>query len=169
MNILNSSDELYELQEAWNTLDPREALVMDQFDLADRTKYSSAQWSQFLRDGRVAKFIEQETTVFRSAQMRKLIDQAASNDKSVGAAQMLNAMGKLDSDDEAEPTIFIYSHVPLTANECEADTVTVENNWRPPEVIHEVEEKKLDLVKPEAPKEEVKSKPKPKLDEEDWF
>lgn len=148
-------------------------MQLDQYELADLTGIDSEQWSEFLRDGKVQKYIERETELFKQAQMRKLIAKSTTNDKSVGTAQMLNAIGKTLEDDQRETNFFIYSHVPLTANECAAPMVMQDLTWAPPKDIEED-------VQPEVPAE-VKQQPAPqpveepeqeeKKDEpdEDWF
>ena len=158
---------MYQMQEMWNSLPQREVLTYDQYDLAERTDIPAEQWSKFLRDGQVQKFVEREIELFKQAQMRKLIAKSTENDKSVGTAQMLNAIGKTLDDTDAESNFFIYTHVPLTENECHADYVTQDLRWQPPEVIEDVDEEPLVLETPtvtEAPKsEEVK------LDDDEWF
>lgn len=132
-----------------------EALFYDQYELAANTGFESGAWSEFLRDGTVQKYIAQETKVFSEAQQRKLLQRATSNDKSVGTAQMIGAIQKINQEDDAETGFFIYSHVPLNFNDCEADNVTEVTDWQPPKAVHEESEKKIELVKPE-----VKEKPK---------
>ena len=142
---------MYELQEAWNALDEREALFMTQYDLADCTDYTAADWSEFLADGKVSKYIDKQINTFKKAQMRVLIAKSTENDKSVGTAQMLNAIGKTLDDEDSESGFFVYSYVPLTPQECEADNVQMEDEWTAPNVIKDVEENTQPKV----------SKPKP--------
>lgn len=135
MNILSQDHKLYYLQEAWNTLDPETALTYSQFDLAKKTDYSIEEWAKFLKDGQVASYLNEEIELYKQAQMRKLIQKATLNDKSVGTAQMLNAIGKTMDDDQAEQNFFIYSYVPPTVNEGHSPLVRQEDSWRPPENI----------------------------------
>lgn len=155
MNLFKETDEFYPLQVEWNALMP-DALFFDQYELAKSSGYDSGLWSQFLRDGSVQKYIAQETKVFSEAQQRKLLQRATSNDKSVGTAQMIGAIQKINQEDDAETGFYIYSHVPLNINECEADGVTEDLVWKAPDNIHQEEEKKVELTKPSAPVEKKK-------------
>ena len=134
---------------------------MDQFDLAETLPtFSSDEWGEFLSDGSVAKYIEKQTNLFKAAQMRKLVAKSTENDKSVGTAQMLNAIGKTLDDDDAETHTFIYTHVPLNAMEKHAATVAVDTDWDVPDVITQEQEDTVvkSLVKPveiEEPEEDV--------------
>lgn len=133
-----------------------DALFYDQYELAEHSDISASEWSQFLRDGAVQKYIAQETKVFSEAQQRKLLQRATSNDKSVGTAQMIGAIQKINQEDDAETGFYIYSHVPLNANECEADGVTEDLAWKVPDVIKDEDERKVELAKPQVPKDKPK-------------
>ena len=168
MNLFTSADgDMYRLQCTWNELNPAEAIMYDQYELADITKIDSSEWSAFLRDGKVVKYIDKEVQLFKEAQMRKLIGRATTNDKSVGTAQMLNAIGKTLEDESVETNFFIYSHVPLTANECEADLVTQDTRWHPPVDIKEIGEEQVTLEKPNVPDEGVNKEQE--VNDDDWF
>ena len=171
MNIYNSSDDLYEMQEAWNTLDERECLFMTQYDLSDALpEYTSTEWSDFLSDGKVAKYIDKQIGTFKKAQMRKLIDKSTENDKSVGTAQMLNAIGKTLEDDDQEAGFFVYSYVPLRPQECEADNVQLEDEWKAPVIIQDMDDTVIPIQK-DKPKvsDTQKAKPKSDINVEDFF
>lgn len=170
MRIFSETEPLYSLQEAWNTLDPEKAITYSHYDLAKETDFSEEDWKVFLSDGRVAKYLETEVELFKQAQMRKLIARATTNDKSVGTAQMLNAIGKSMEDDQVESNFFIYSHVPLTMNEIHAPMVRQETTWTPPvqvietedaatQIIEELakEDSKVEVVEMPEPPKEVKS------------
>ena len=131
MNIFSKNDPMYKLQEAWNELNPEEVITLSHYELAEQTEYNVDEWRDFLRDGRVNKYVETEMALFKQAQMNKLIKRATTNDKSVGTAQMLNAIGKSLDDDTPETQFFIYSHVPLTPNEAKAPLVREEPEWQP--------------------------------------
>ena len=163
MDLFKEGDEFYQLQLEWNALMP-DALFFDQYELARETGIDSSNWSKFLRDGAVQKHISQETKIFSEAQQRKLLAKATSNDKSVGTAQMIGAIQKINQEDDAETGFFIYSHVPLNLNEVEADGVTEDMVWQPPEDIHEEDEKPIELTKPQAPKETDA----PKVEDFNW-
>ena len=111
--------DLRACQEEFNQLPPEERLFLTHYELANRTSISdSVLWKKFLLNPKVNDWINQELTLFKDAQLRKLIKDATKNDKSVGAAQMLNALNKtFDSDTAKEGNVFIYSYVPLNNRE----------------------------------------------------
>lgn len=146
MKLEFSKDKFYILQDEFNRLRP-DSLTMNQYELSELTGEDADDWAEFLHDGSVAKAIEAEMALIVKANQAKLVSSAADNDRSVGAAQMLNAMSKLDGDDRAEEHFYIYSYVPLTPNEEHAAHVRQESEWRPPQVIQEevVTEKEKEL------------------------
>lgn len=174
MRIFSETDTLYRLQEAWNTLDPEKAITYSHYDLAKETDFTEEEWKEFLSDGKVAKFLETEVELFKQAQMRKLIARATTNDKSVGTAQMLNAIGKSMEDDQVESNFFIFSHVPLTTNETHAPMVRQENNWVPPVQVIETEDEATQIIEElakEDSKVEVTTIPEPpkEVNEDEYF
>lgn len=169
MNLFSKDDKLYELQEIWNSLDPEKAIVASHYDLAKETDHSAEEWKAFLKDGQVAKYLNEELELYKQAQMRKLVQRSTTNDKSVGTAQMLNAIGKSLDDDQVEDHFFIYSYVPPTPEECEAPLVRQENDWRPPEDIVEVEDAQPEM-QDNTPVEVVPAQePEKEVEEDDWF
>lgn len=162
---------MYNYQSAFNELLP-DSLTMNQYELADATMLPAENWSLFLKDGQVAKAIESELALVIKANQAKLVASAADNDRSVGAAQMLNAMAKIDAADKAETNFFIYSFVPPTDNEMHAPTVRTETEWQPPSEIVEQDEDMEELIaacadaKEEVP--EIKDNPT-EVEEDDWF
>lgn len=170
MNIFTNNEPMYRLQEAWNALDPEEVITLSHYELAEQTEFSVDEWRDFLRDGRVNKYVEAEMALFKQAQMNKLIKRATTNDKSVGTAQMLNAIGKSLDDDTPETQFFIYSHVPLTPNEAKAPLVREEPTWQPviepePDVTEQIEElrNKVEVVPQPMPE------PTKEVKDDDWF
>ena len=126
MNIIPSDDKLYSLQAEFNTLDPIKAISMNHYELAKNTGIDADKWREFLMDGRVAKFISQEMELYKDSQMKKLIANATTNEKSVGAAQMLNALNKVTTpEDKKEGELIVYSYVPLNAREEQAPNVRI--------------------------------------------
>ena len=170
MNILSQDHKLYYLQEAWNNLDPEKAITYSHYDLANETDYSTEEWKAFLRDGQIAKYLDDEIELYKQAQMRKLIQKSTTNDKSVGTAQMLNAIGKTMDEDKVENNFFVYSYVPLTPNESVADLVRQEGDWQPPEVIDtSMEETAEPIVDKSTPVQiEQPEEPKHEVDNENW-
>lgn len=121
MNIEFKEPKLKACQAAYNKLDPEKAMVMSHFDLAKDSEVKDLQmWKDFLSDLRVVQYLDLELTLFKQSQQRKLIQKATSNDKSVGTAQMINALNKtLDMEDKSG-NIFIYTYVPPNTKEAES-------------------------------------------------
>lgn len=128
MNFDFKDTRMKACQDAFNALDPEKSLVMSHFDLARSTDIKDKdQWKDFLKDVRVSEALNEELQLYKDAQQRKLIQRATSNDKSVGTAQMINALTKAkDSDGNKEGTMFIYTYVPLNANEADSPYATAE-------------------------------------------
>jgi hypothetical protein len=95
---------------------------MSHFDLASNTPIDDTEpWIEFLKDPRVADKINEELSIYKEAQQRKLIQRATTHDKSVGTAQMINALGKsLETEQAKTGTIMIYSYVPMNAKEAQS-------------------------------------------------
>ena len=127
MNFEFENKELQQCLVMFNSLPPEERLFMTHYELAQNTRIKdSAIWKEFLLDTRVSDWINQELTLFKSAQLRKLVKDATKNDRSVGAAQMLNALNKtLENESTKEGPVFIYSYVPLNERELNAPNVRI--------------------------------------------
>lgn len=119
MNFDFNDSELQQCQVMFNSLPPEERLFMTHYELAQKTRIKdSTLWKRFLLDTRVTEWINQELTLFKAAQLRKLVKNATDNDRSVGAAQMLTALNKtFDTDTQKEGNVFIYSYVPMNVRE----------------------------------------------------
>ena len=119
MNIPNLSPELQECQDAFNELDPEARIQYNQFELATLTEINDhSRWVSFLKDARVAEHLNEELEVFTNMQKKKLIARATLHDKSVGTAQMINALSNTEkSTQNKDGQMFIYSYVPLTAKD----------------------------------------------------
>lgn len=171
MNLKFNNPEMYQYQDAFNELLP-DSLTMNQYELAEATMLPAEMWSAFLRDGQVAKHIESEVSLILKTNQAKLVSSAADNERSVGAAQMLNAMSKLDAGDKPETNFFIYSFIPPTEDEMLSPTTRVETDWTPPVEIVEKDEEVEELIQKCAEEKtavpEVKDNPT-EVDEDDWF
>lgn len=122
MNIAFTDPRMIMCQQEYNKLDPEQRLSMSHFDLAQLTAINETEpWIEFLKDPRVADSINEELTIYKEAQQRKLISRATTHDKSVGTAQMINALGKaMETETAKTGTMMIYSYVPLNAREAQA-------------------------------------------------
>lgn len=128
MNINFDDPRMVMCQQEYNKLDPEQRLSMSHFDLAQNTAISDTEpWIDFLKDPRVADKINEELTIYKEAQQRKLIQRATTHDKSVGTAQMINALGKaMETETAKTGTLMIYSYVPLNACEAQAPSARQE-------------------------------------------
>lgn len=116
MNIIFNDTDLDELQRVFNALDPEEAIFMNHYMLADATGISADRWKSFLIHPQVSTFLAQELQLFTEFQMKQMIRDATDDKRSVGAAQMMNALSKAMQDNHPkEGPIIIYTHVPLTS------------------------------------------------------
>ena len=130
MNIAFTDPRMIMCQQEYNKLDPEQRLSMSHFDLAQLTAINETEpWIEFLKDPRVADSINEELTIYKEAQQRKLISRATTHDKSVGTAQMINALGKAMETETAKTcTMMIYSYVPLNARETQAVNAQTETH-----------------------------------------
>lgn len=128
MKLQNITDpNLLECLEVYNKLDPEQALQMSHFDLAKSTSIKDRErWVEFLKNPQVDAALSEELTLYKRAQQRKIIAKTTSNDKSVGTAQLLTALDKLDAGDKSGGAIMIYSYVPLNIHEAESKFTTSE-------------------------------------------
>lgn len=128
MNIDFNDPKLILCQQEYNKLDPEARLSMSHFDLAANTAITDTEpWIAFLKDPRVADKINEELAIYKEAQQRKLIQRATTHDKSVGTAQMINALGKaMESENTKSGTMIIYSYVPLNEKEMQAPNANKE-------------------------------------------
>lgn len=127
MNFEFENKELRQCLVVFNSLPPEERLFMTHYELAQTTRIKdSTIWKEFLLDTRVSDWINQELALFKSAQLRKLVKDATKNDRSVGAAQMLNALNKtLENESIKDGPVFIYSYVPLNKRELNAPNARI--------------------------------------------
>ena len=176
MNFTWSRPDLAGCQDEFMKLPAEERIFMSHYELAETTRYGTAQlWKEFLMDKRVADWMQSETQLFKEAQMRKLIKNVTNNDKSVGAAQMLNAIGKTLEEEKQEQNFFVYSHVPLTENEKHAPLTRSEPEWAAPQNIHDTPEELEELIETHTDKAEdipdpkIPEKVEDSFNDEDWL
>jgi len=116
--------EMIDLQVFYNAMDPEAAIFMNHYDLARATGQSAEAWKRFIMHPKVSTWINQEMQLFTDYQLRQMLRNATDNEKSVGAAQMINSLSKnLSEGKPKEGPIIIYTHVPLTSQQCNATTV----------------------------------------------
>lgn len=100
------------------------ALGMTHYDLeAACPDYSSEEWGAFLSEPDIQEAIKKEMDIIRKQQVNQIVSGASSN-HSVGQAQLLNTLTKIDEDnDESDGPVFIYCHVPLSEDQSHAPNV----------------------------------------------
>jgi hypothetical protein len=106
----------------------KEGLTMNHYDLAEVTSVNdAASWKHFLQNEYVSKYINDEFTAIQDSELRKLI-MNISDSTSVGKAQIINSLQKVldgHAGDKKSGPAFIYTYVPLTEHEQNADNVEV--------------------------------------------
>lgn len=113
-------DFLWELFEALG----QKALTMSHYDLANEVEGTTKdEWRDFLNEADVAEYIRNEMRIISdSIQKRMITDIIAGGDRSVGRAQIINTLDKInDGVAKKEGPIFIYSYVPLDAQQEQAE------------------------------------------------
>ena len=124
MNLELNDPLLLELQSLFNVLDTEEAIFMNHYQLATVTGKPANDWKTFLTNPAVVTWMSQELQLYKEYQLKQMIKNATDNDKSVGAAQMINSLTKSLTEDAVKTgPIIIYTHVPLTEDQQLGTTV----------------------------------------------
>ncbi len=113
-------ERLWELFEALG----QKALTMSHYDLAKEVEGTTKdEWRDFLNEADVAEYIRNEMRIISdSIQKRMITDIVAGGDRSVGRAQIINTLDKInDGVAKKDGPIFIYSYVPLDAQQEQAE------------------------------------------------
>ena len=111
------------LWEKFETLGQK-ALTMSHYDLAEEVEGTTKdEWRDFLNEADVAEYIKNEMRIISdSIQKRMITDIITGGDKSVGRAQIINTLDKINDEvAEKDGPIFIYSYVPLDAQQEQAE------------------------------------------------
>ena len=116
------------------------ALYLNHYQLAAETHIKDPiLWKMFLTDPRIADYISSEMNLIRTASINEIIHKAP-NSKSVGQAQLINALTKIDEmASNKNGPVFIYTYVPLNAEQEFAPNVAlteVEQITEEPEEDH---------------------------------
>lgn len=102
------------------------ALYLNHYQLAVETKIKDPiTWKVFLTDPRIADYISSEMNLIRNAAINKIIH-TAPDSKSVGQAQLINSLVKIDeaASNRTGP-VFIYTYVPLNKEQKYAPNVAL--------------------------------------------
>jgi len=102
----------------------KDALVLNHYDLADATEERDPEiWKKFLMEPEVYNWRKVEQSVLQKSELTKLLA-GISGSHSVGQAQIINALAKLDNSETIkEGPIFIYTYVPLSPEQEQAENV----------------------------------------------
>lgn len=100
------------------------ALYASHYDLAKETNlFTPLHWKTFLFLPEVIQYIKEEMEILRKTAMNELLANAGDSN-SVGKAQLLNAITKIDEDNSTkEGPIFVYTYVPLNEEQEKAPNV----------------------------------------------
>ena len=96
---------------------------MSHYDLANEFPEETTveDWKRFLMDSEVVDWIRSEISMLQESELKKLVKDV-SKSRSVGQAQLMNTLAKLnETKEERTGPVFIYSYVPLNKNEKQAD------------------------------------------------
>ena len=107
MNIDWHKDEVLfrQMEDAYISLG-KDALKMNHYELAealDSKGYSASQWRDFITDGRVAQYIDEEFKTIERAEFRKLVAEVGTS-RSVGQAQIISALSRRDESNTSNKT-----------------------------------------------------------------
>lgn len=114
INFNPNEEDMIRLYKIFEEIDPEEALFMNHYQLSKETGIHSQEWKKFLTHPKVAAYFESELIMYQQHQLRMMVRSASDDKRAVGAAQMINALAKLDTTKEKTGNIIIYTHVPLT-------------------------------------------------------
>ena len=104
-----------------------DAITMNHYDFADKTNYSEEQWLQFLSEQDVNDYIDTQLQIIQKAELAKMVKDIGSSN-SVGQAQIINSLTRMNENkiEKKEGPVFIYTYVPLTEPQQNADNVKTE-------------------------------------------
>lgn len=126
----NAPEHIQKMRDYYEQHEP-DVFYKNHWELAKDTGISAPEWKQFLMLPAVAEYITQELNLLVENQRRAILKDLNKNQRSVGTAQILNALDKVISGgDTRSGPAFIYTYVPLNEQERNAPNV-VELNHDP--------------------------------------
>ncbi len=121
----DNEKDFKELQDAFNLIG-EEALYMNHYELAEKSGDSPIAWKHFLMDPRVTAFTAEELDMLKKSKVAVMLRSADTN-KVTGQAQLLNTLlNQTRQSDKKEGPVFIYTQIPLNAQEQHA--INVQDN-----------------------------------------
>lgn len=123
IEIPNAPERIQELRDIYEAKEP-DVFYKNHWDLAKDTGIPAQEWKHFLMIPVVAEYISQELNMLVENQRRAILRDLNKNQRSVGTAQILNALDKvLSGSNMKDGPIFIYTYVPLNEQEHMAPNV----------------------------------------------
>ena len=124
INFKEDETVFKDLQDLFNSIG-QEALFLSHYELAERTDESPIDWKNFLMDPRVSAFVNEEMDMLKKAKVAVMLKSVDTN-KNTGQAQLLNTLlNQTKRSDKKEGPVFIYTQVPLNAQERGAENVVI--------------------------------------------
>lgn len=124
INFKEDETVFKDLQDLFNSIG-QEALFLSHYELAERTSESPIDWKNFLMDPRVSAFVNEEMDMLKKAKVAVMLKSVDTN-KNTGQAQLLNTLlNQTKRSDKKEGPVFIYTQVPLNAQERGAKNVVI--------------------------------------------
>lgn len=101
-----------------------EALQKSHYDLAEETEITDPKtWREFLLETDVRNYIDVEMNILQHTELNKIVSNVG-NSRSVGQAQLLSALDKLNKTTTTKDgPVFIYSYVPLSNQQEKAPNI----------------------------------------------
>lgn len=120
--IQETYDQCWEIMRAFAP----KSIAWNHYDLAQKTPIPDVDiWKEFLMDIDVRDWLTEERSLLQSSELAKLSTDV-SNSRSVGQAQLISAMDRINQSNKTEAAtgpIFIYTYVPLNAQQQHAPNV----------------------------------------------
>lgn len=117
-----------EIEECWDAIKAfaPKSISWNHYDFAIETDINNVEvWKAFLLSADVKEWLDEERTLMQDTELAKLTSNV-SGSRSVGQAQLISAMNRLNDANKDDATIgpaFIYSYVPLTIDQQHAPNV----------------------------------------------
>ncbi len=123
IELPGASKRIQDMRDVYEAKEP-EVFFQNHWELAKTTDYTAAEWKQFLMLPAVSEYISQELNMLIETQRRAILKDLSKNQRSVGTAQLLNALDKVLAGSELRSgPVFIYTYVPLNDQEAKAPNV----------------------------------------------
>ena len=125
MNLPLTEPHMIDCQKEFNKLNPERAIFFTHYEFAKHTEIKSPDiWKQFLMNPTVAEWMSSEVETIRQVQLRRIVNNASDESRSVGTAQMINALDKVSATTQQRTgNTFVYCYTPLNEREMQSPNV----------------------------------------------